>query len=187
MKTKRCRRVKRRHWCQLIGLDSLCQKTSIITKKRTVLPWDAFEDIAFKPRVWNGQIINQVVASQLLSSLWNMYHRWRSDIELNQISVFSASYSRIKPGFTCGKRICVSNRHASYGHKKATFLKSIVYVHACWRKTQQIIPSAYMMDLHAQRLKQDLLMVDFEATAIFPSRQTYHLDFGVYSCALRTV
>jgi hypothetical protein len=42
--------VKRRHCYHLIGLESLFQKTPIITTiKRTVQPGDAFEDTAFKP------------------------------------------------------------------------------------------------------------------------------------------
>jgi hypothetical protein len=43
-------KLKRRHWCHLIGLDSLFQKTPVITpKKRSVQPGDALEDTAFKP------------------------------------------------------------------------------------------------------------------------------------------
>jgi hypothetical protein len=51
-KTGKSWRVKRRHWCHLIGLefDSLFQKTPvIIPKKRTVHPGDAFENTAFQP------------------------------------------------------------------------------------------------------------------------------------------
>jgi hypothetical protein len=50
VKTEKGWRVKRRHWCLKIGLDSTFQKTPIITpKKLTVQPVDAFEDTAFKP------------------------------------------------------------------------------------------------------------------------------------------
>jgi hypothetical protein len=51
--------------------------------------------------------------SQLFSSLWNRCHQWHSDIELNQISPFSASYSRINTCFTSGKWIGVWNCCAS--------------------------------------------------------------------------
>jgi hypothetical protein len=40
---------KRQNWCRLVGLDSLFQKTPIITlKKGTFQPGAAFEDTAFK-------------------------------------------------------------------------------------------------------------------------------------------
>ncbi len=46
---KKSWRVKRRHWCHLISLDSLFQKTPMFTsKKQTVKPGDAFENIAFE-------------------------------------------------------------------------------------------------------------------------------------------
>jgi hypothetical protein len=50
VKIEKSWRVKRRHWCYWIGLDSLFQKTPIITpRERTVQPGDAFEDTTFKP------------------------------------------------------------------------------------------------------------------------------------------
>jgi hypothetical protein len=50
VKTEKSWGVERRHWGHKIGLDSLFQKTPIITsKKLTVQPRDAFEDTAFKP------------------------------------------------------------------------------------------------------------------------------------------
>jgi hypothetical protein len=76
----------------------------------------------FIAEVWNCQILNQVVESQLSTSLWNRYHRWLSDIELIQISAFSASYSWIIPCFAAGKRIYVRNCHATCGHWKTNHL-----------------------------------------------------------------
>jgi hypothetical protein len=82
---------------------------------------------SFQAWVWNCQILNQVVESQLFTSLWNRYHQWLSDIELIQISVFSASYSRINPCFTAGKRIGVWNCHATSRHRKTSIFSSIVF------------------------------------------------------------
>ncbi len=81
----------------------------------------------FQAGVWNCQILNQVVKSQLFISLWNRYNQWLSDIKLNQISAFSASYFRINPCFTTGKQIGVWNCHATHRHRKTTILTSIVY------------------------------------------------------------
>jgi hypothetical protein len=45
---KKSRRVERRHWRHLIGLDSLFQKTPMFTlRRRTVKPGDAFKNTAF--------------------------------------------------------------------------------------------------------------------------------------------
>jgi hypothetical protein len=43
---------------------------------------------SFQAAVWNCQILNQVVESQLFTPLWNRYHQWLSDIELIQIRAF---------------------------------------------------------------------------------------------------
>ncbi len=58
--------------------------------------------------------------------LWNRYHQWLSDIELNQTVLFSTSYSRNNTWFTNGKRIGVWNCHATCGHRKTNILTSIV-------------------------------------------------------------
>ncbi len=80
----------------------------------------------FSAGVWNCQILNQVVESQLFTYLWNRYHQWLSDIELIQLRVFfSASYSRINTRFTAGKRIGVWNCHATRGHRETTNFTSI--------------------------------------------------------------
>ncbi len=115
-------------WCHLIGLDSLFQKTSIITPQKTNRSarrcvWR----YCFKAGVWNCQILNQVVESQLFTSLWNRYHQWLFDIELIQVSAFSASYSSINSCFTAGKRIGVWKCHATFGRWKTTIFPSIVY------------------------------------------------------------
>ncbi len=48
-------------------------------------------------------------------------------MELNQISAFSASYSRINPCFTAGKRMGVWNCQATSGHQKTTIFTPIAY------------------------------------------------------------
>jgi hypothetical protein len=63
----------------------------------------------FSAGFWNCQSLNKAVESQLFTCLWNIYHHWLSDINLNQIIGFSDSYSRTNPGFTAGKRIGVWN------------------------------------------------------------------------------
>ncbi len=111
-----------------MGLDFLCQKTRIITpNKQTVQPGDAIEDTAFKPGVWNCQIINQVVESQLFTFLSNRYHQWLSDIELTQIRACSASYFRMNSCSPAGKRIGVGDCHANCWHRKTTIFTSILY------------------------------------------------------------
>jgi hypothetical protein len=60
--------------------------------------------------------------------LWYRYHQWLSDIELIQMSAFSASHTRINSCFTAGKRIGVQNCHATCGHGKMSIFTSIVYV-----------------------------------------------------------
>ncbi len=97
-------------------------------KKTNRSAWRCIWRYRFKGRVWNCQILNQVVQSQLFTSFWNRFHQWLSDIELNQISVFSASYPRINPCFTAGKQIRVRNWHATRGHRKTTIFTSIVHV-----------------------------------------------------------
>jgi hypothetical protein len=50
LKTEKSRELKSDICAILMGLDSLFQKTPIITsKKRTVQPGEAFEDTVFKP------------------------------------------------------------------------------------------------------------------------------------------
>jgi hypothetical protein len=61
----------------------------------------------------------------------NRYHQWLSDIELIQISASSASYCRINPCCTAGRRIGVRNCHATRGHRKTTVFTSIVYGSEC--------------------------------------------------------
>jgi hypothetical protein len=86
--------------------------------------------IPLSSRVWNCQILNQVVESQLLISSRNRNHHWLSDIKLIQMSAFSASYSRINLCFTVGKLVWVRNCHTARDHRKTTVFTSIVY--AMW-------------------------------------------------------
>jgi hypothetical protein len=116
---RRILRVKGRHWCHSIDLDSIFPKTKIIPPKKTnrsdrrcIWRYD------FQVRVWNCQILNHVVESQLFTSWWKRYQKWLSDVELIQISVFSTSYSWINPCLTAGKRTGVWNCHATCGHRK---------------------------------------------------------------------
>ncbi len=126
-------RVKRRHGCHLIGLESWLPLSEKLRrwppKKRTVQPGDAFEDTTFKQEVWKCQILNHVVESQLFTSFCYKYHQWLSDIEFIQTRAFSASYSRMNPCFTDGKWIRVWNCQATCGHWKTTVFTSVV--HGC--------------------------------------------------------
>ncbi len=73
----------------------------------------------------NYRILNQFVDTQLLTSLWKTYHRWLSDIKLNQTAHFSALYSWIKPRFTAGNEI--EDSEETRGHHNKTIVASIVY------------------------------------------------------------
>jgi hypothetical protein len=77
----------------------------------------------FQAGVWNCQILNHV-ASQLFTSLWNIYHQWISDIEFIQTG---DSSFWINPCFTAGKWSGVWNCHITRGHRKTTIFTSIVY------------------------------------------------------------
>ncbi len=79
------------------------------------------------PEVWDCQILNQVVESQFFNSLWDRYHQWLYDTKLIQISAFSASYFRINPCFTAGRRIGVWIVTQLVATGKTTKFKSIVY------------------------------------------------------------
>ncbi len=57
----------------------------------------------FQAGVWNYQLLNQVLESQLFTSLWNRYHQWLPDIELIQTSAFCNFLSVDKPRFHCWK------------------------------------------------------------------------------------
>ncbi len=63
-----------------------------------------------------------------LHFLWNRYHQRHSDIELVQVSASFSLCSMNNPCFTAGKRIWVSNCHATREHWKTTVFTSIVYV-----------------------------------------------------------
>ncbi len=57
----------------------------------------------FQAGVWNWQILNQVVESQLFTSLWNRFHQQLSDLELIQISAFLSFLFLDQPLFHCWK------------------------------------------------------------------------------------
>ncbi len=123
-------RVRRRHWSHWICLDSLLQKTPIITpKKRTLQPGDAFEDTALKLGFKIVEFWNQLVESRssLLCKidstndlLTSCSFRWRPS---------SASYSTINLCSTAGKRIEDWDCDATYGHRNTTLFTAIVYDH----------------------------------------------------------
>jgi hypothetical protein len=64
-----------------------------------------------------------------LQLVWNRYHQWLSDIELNQIRAFSASYLSINPRFTARKRMGFWNCHTTCWHRRTTIFTSRVYGH----------------------------------------------------------
>ncbi len=96
-------------------------------------------------RVCNCQILNKVVESQLFTSLSNRYQQWLSGSDLIQMSAFSASYSRINPCFTAGRRIRASNlsrpRNKDNEDIFASVLKKL-HVPGCraWRSTSRHSP-----------------------------------------------
>ncbi len=68
--------------------------------------------------VWKWcQILKQVVESQLVTSFWNRYYQWLSDIDLIYCNTSDNSYNH---GFTAGKRIGVWDCHATFGHQVDT-------------------------------------------------------------------
>jgi hypothetical protein len=74
----------------LMPWNSLFQKTLIIaSKNRTVRPGDAFQDTDFK--VWDCQILNYALESQLFTFSWNIYFPDGGDLSAS----FSVFYSCI--------------------------------------------------------------------------------------------
>ncbi len=92
-----------------------CHTSSLITIHHHCHIIIANEILGLSFFVWNCQILNKVVESQLFISLWNGYHQWFSDIEPNRISASSASYPWINPCFAAGKRIVVWKCQAKCG------------------------------------------------------------------------
>jgi hypothetical protein len=140
-------RAERENCWHKLGLDSLFHETPIIAPQKTNRSvMRCIWTCCFQAGVWNGQNLSQVVESQLFTSLWNGYHQWLSDIELNQMSDFSASCSTINPRFTAGKRIGVWICRSTWVHQKTTIFTSIVYVYA-WPLLPDPRPACNMVKL----------------------------------------
>ncbi len=141
-----------RSWLPLSENPDHSQKTNRSTRR-------CIWRYCFQAGVWNCRILNQVVESQLFTSLWNRYHQWLSGVEFIQISAFSASYSGIKPRSTAGKRIGVWNCHATCERRKTTTFTSIVYGCTVYGKHSvytYIFPPLYASIVLKIRLKDDL-------------------------------
>ncbi len=126
-KPKKNWRVKRRHFCHWIRLDSLFQKTRSSPTKNKPFSQEMhlkIQLLSLGSKLPNAKPRCRVSAFHFL---WNTYHQWLFDIEVIHISAFSASYSRINPCFTARKRIVVWICHAIRGHQKTTIFTSIVY------------------------------------------------------------
>ncbi len=91
-----------------------------------------FWGYCFQAVVWNWQILNQVLESQLFTSSWNRYQQRLSDIKLDEKSEFAASSSRDNTFFSAGKQIEVWNGHATCGHEKTITITSLVYDEHKW-------------------------------------------------------
>ncbi len=95
--------VERRHWCHLIGLDCLFQKLLSTPKNKPFI-----QEMHLKtPLLSRGlKLFSSKPGCRVsdLHILLNKFHQWPYDIELNQMSDFLASYSRINPCSISGKR-----------------------------------------------------------------------------------
>jgi hypothetical protein len=79
-------RVKWCHYKKAL-IDCLFQKTPTITpQKANRSARRCVWRYRFLTGVWNCQILNQVVESQLCASLWNRYHQRLPEIEPNQMN-----------------------------------------------------------------------------------------------------
>jgi hypothetical protein len=58
---------------------------------------------------WDCQILNQMIASQLFTSLRTRYNQWLSDIQVIQVSAFPAYDSWINSCFTARKELEIQN------------------------------------------------------------------------------
>ncbi len=103
---------------------------TMVPRKRTLYQGDAFEDTVFKPGFTNFKILNEVVESQVFTSLWNTYHQYgiltsSSFRKVNfQVLFF---FSMFTSCFTAGKRIVIWNCHATLGNRKTAIFTSVVY------------------------------------------------------------
>jgi hypothetical protein len=108
---------KRQHWCRLIRLDSTFRKPQSSPSKETKRSaTGCLWRYRFWARVWNSQILKQVVEYQLFTSLWNRGHQRLSIIKLNQMSAFFSFLFQKYPRFTAGNRIGYSTGKQSSSH-----------------------------------------------------------------------
>ncbi len=82
----------------------------------------------FSDGVWNCQILNHVVESQLFTSLWNRYHQWLSGIELIQISAFFSFLSEDQPLFHCWK----ANRGLKLSRNSGAPENDHLHIYSLW-------------------------------------------------------
>ncbi len=81
-----------------------------------------------QPGVWNCQILNQVVESQLFTFLWNGYPQWLSDIQLIQISAFFSFLFLDWPLFLCWR----ANRYLKFSRNLQTPENDHVHICSVW-------------------------------------------------------
>ncbi len=145
--------------------------------------------------VWNCQILNQVVESQLFTSLWNKYHQWFSDFELIRIRAFSASYSWVNPCFTAGKRIVVWNCHTTCGHQRTTIFTSILVYgnnrrnikESCILNIHSNLIFAFRLHVLSWKKKKDIepwVVMDGAHNKGLVSRRRTWRQYKTYLCAL---
>jgi hypothetical protein len=79
--------------------------------------------------VWNRQILNQRVESQLFTfcEMQTTYPQWFPDIEFNQKSALPDTYFKIWPVWLLEGEWGIWNCHASRGHQKTIIFTSLVY------------------------------------------------------------
>jgi hypothetical protein len=94
-------RVKRRHWRNLIGLDSLFQKTPMFTPKKKNEPLSQEMHLKIL-HLCIGLKMSRVVKKLLFTYLWNRYHQQIHYIKLIQIGTIPAFLCKhYKPLFHC--------------------------------------------------------------------------------------
>ncbi len=124
---KKSLRVMRWRCFDQIDIDSLSQKTPIITTKKGEKTINCSErrcGSRSQPKMQYCQNVQKIVEFQLFTSLWNRYRHWLFDIELIDKCFCSDSHSRIHLCFTAGKRIGIWNCHATWRHRKMTISNS---------------------------------------------------------------
>jgi hypothetical protein len=155
----------------LIGIDSLFQKTPIITpKKQTVQRGDALK-IPLSSRGLQLSSSTPGCRVSALSFFWEIdTTNGYFDIELNAMSAFSASYSRIYLCFTAGERIGVWNCHASRRHQDQKTASSTSIV--CERTSSVCVIGS----LSDKRIAAQLLPIE-DSVFILTNRSYHDLSF----------